>query len=225
MRGGTARRHADTTDPSLIECDELGRQELTRDQDRMRRELGARARRAPFERHEHLRLEIEKVIRALAQTRIRECLERRGARAHGRTPGEAGTGARVDRGARRGQQLRVIEELEVRRRNLARGGCATATRGRRVHTTLEPRAHRRAGAIERRVLVHDPRPLLADADLGPPYLKRRPDGEPGTRHHSFEGAGWCGCGGLAALCGKLLMRRCDNRYHRASGHRRRGGLC
>src|SRR5262249_43054088 len=150
--------------------------------DRILRQLGRAGIDPALEAQQHLRLEIQQVIDPFAQARIRERFERRGAGAYRAAPGEPCALAARGAGARRGDELRVVEELE------AGGGDVAAGLGAlRGDTTLERGAPRGAGAIERGVLLLGARARLGYGDLRTPELHRPSHGKSGTRHHPSPG--------------------------------------
>ena len=106
-------------------------------------------RRFAVQRQQHLRFQIEQVVDALGHARIAERAQRIGAVAHGATPREAGTLAARDRATRRGDQLPVVEEFEMRGDHFAR------RRLRMLRELLQPRAHLGARPLELRAFVRD----------------------------------------------------------------------
>ena len=143
-----------------VDVDELRGREIARQQDAAGWNLEARRLRA-IERDQHLALEIEQIVDAFGETRVAGGLQALSATRAGssatRNPRSC-LRPWISRAA--SDDLRIVEQLEVCRHDLAHSG----QRGRRE--LGEARAHGVARTIERALLHIDALPGFDDGHLG-----------------------------------------------------------
>ncbi len=84
------------------------------------------------------------------------------------------------------QQLGIIEQLQVRGRDVARRLRPLAVG--RHGSAFEPHAHRGARALKRGTLLARPAAALRNRELRPPQLQRLTDGEPAARDDPWQQA-------------------------------------
>ena len=159
VRGGSAGGQRDAGELRRIDVDELRGREIAREQDAAGRNLEARRLRA-IEREQHLPFEIEQIVDAFGQARIAGGVQASRAGAQARAPGEPALLPRGDGLARGVDEIRIVEQLEVRGHDFAHGRRARWSRAatRRARTASRARSN---AAVSSRT----PRPGFDDRNV------------------------------------------------------------
>ena len=142
-----------------VDVDELRGREIAREQDAAGRDFETRRLRAA-ERGQHLAFEIEQIVDAFGEPRVAGGLQVLGARAQARAPCVTRALA-GSHGAPRGvDDFRIVEQLEMRRHDLAHRGR------RRRRQARQARTHAVARTIEGAMLRIDALPGFDHGHVG-----------------------------------------------------------